>query len=179
MNRFAPLWPALCVLILSGCQDAEIPTLDRKLDEIRATPAGQVVPLPQAPRYQAVTYDRAGVRSPFVPERPEPEKNNTEGIDLAPNLDRARDPLEQYPLDGLRLVGTLSTDGRNSALVRDPQGKVHRVYVGGHMGTDFGRIVSITDSSVQLVEIVSNGQGGWIERTRNISLKQATEQGQG
>lgn len=179
MNRFAPLWLALCVLALTGCQDAEIPLLDRKLDEIHATPTGQIVPLPQTPRYQAVTYDRAGARSPFLPERPELESKSIEGIDLAPNLDRARDPLEQYSLDGLRLVGTLSTDGRNSALVRDPQGKVHRVYVGEHMGTDFGRIVGITDSSVQLVEIVSNGQGGWDERARNISLRQATEQGQG
>ena len=179
MNRFVPVWPAFCVLALTGCQNAEISALDRQLDEIRATPSRQVALLPQAPRYQAVTYDRAGVRSPFVPERPEPEKNDIEGTDLAPNLDRARDPLEQYPLDGLRLVGTLSTDGRNSALVRDPQGKVHRVYVGEHMGSDFGRIVSITDSAVQLVETVSNDQGGWIERTRHISLKQATDQGQG
>ncbi|SDL40510.1 type IV pilus assembly protein PilP [Modicisalibacter muralis] len=179
MRRFAFPWLALGVLALAGCQDAEIPALDRRLDEIRAKPAGRVEPLPQAPRYQAVTYDQAGLRSPFVPERPEPEENAIEGLDLAPNLDRPRDPLEQYPLDGLRLVGTLRTDGRNSALVRDPQGKVHRVYVGEHMGTDFGRIVSITDSSVQLVEVVSNGQGGWVERTRNISLKQATEQGQG
>ncbi|HET8790186.1 MAG TPA: pilus assembly protein PilP [Modicisalibacter sp.] len=179
MKRHAPLWPVLCTLALAGCQDADIAALDSKLDEIRAAPAGQVAPLPQTPHYQAVTYDQAGLRSPFLPERPEPEKSGIEGIDLTPDLDRARDPLEQYPIDGLKLVGTLHVDGRNSALVRDPQGEVHRVYVGEHMGSDFGRIVGITDSSVQLVEIVSNGQGGWVERTRTISLKQATEQGQG
>ena len=179
MKRFALPGIALCVVLLSGCQDAEIAALDRRLDEIRAAPTGQVAPLPASPQYLAVTYDQANLRSPFMPERPEPEEKSLEGIDLAPNLDRPRDPLEQYPLEGLLLVGTLSIDGINSALVRDPQGEVHRVHVGEHMGTDFGRIVSITDSALQLVEIVSNGQGGWIERTRNLSLKQATEQGQG
>jgi len=179
MNRFALLWPVLCALILGGCRDAEIAALDQRLDKIRAAPTGQIAPLPQTPQYHAVTYDQAGARSPFVPERPAPEQEKAAGSDLAPDLDRPRDPLEQYPLDALTLVGTLSVDGRISALVRDPQGEVHRLFVGEHMGTDFGRIVDITGTTVELVEIVSNGQGGWIERRRIISLNQAAAQGQG
>ena len=49
---------------------------------------------------------------------------------------------------------------------------MHRVYVGNHMGSDFGRIVSITSASVQLIEVVPTGRGGWIERTTRLELSE-------
>lgn len=170
MHRNAVLAPFLLLWLLTGCSDAELSTLDARLAELRERPSGQVDALPQTPQYQAVSYDQADRRSPFRPERAESDPQQDDSDDLAPDLDRPRDPLEAYPLAALQLVGTLSIDGRRSALLRDPGGQVHRVYVGAHMGTDFGRIVSITDASVQLVEIVPNGQGGWMERSRTISL---------
>lgn len=165
-----PLW-----LVLAGCSEVGLPALERELAELRVRPTGEIASLPRTPQYRAVTYDQGDGRSPFLPERPETERAGGGG-NLAPDLSRPRDPLEAYALDSLRLVGTLSVDGRRSALVRDPQGQVHRLHAGEHMGTDFGRIVGITDSSVQLVEIVSNGQGGWTERSRNISLDHAADE---
>ncbi|MEC9483092.1 MAG: pilus assembly protein PilP [Halomonas sp.] len=157
-------------LMLAGCSDAELASLEQRLGELRSRPSGKVAPLPETPQYHAVTYDQAGRRSPFMPELPEPEKAASAGQDLAPDLSRPRDPLEAYPLDELTLVGTLHIDGHRSALVRDPRGQVHRLFAGDYLGTDFGRIVAVTDASVQLVEIVSNGQSGWIERSRALSL---------
>lgn len=175
MSRSAVFWLPALLWLMSGCSDAELAALDAQLAELRARPAGKIDALPQAPQYQAVSYDQADGRSPFMPERPASEQSRDDS-DLAPDLSRPRDSLEAYPLDALRLVGTLSIDGRRSALVRAPDGQVHRLHVGMHMGTDFGRIVSITNASVQLVEIVPNGQGGWTERSQNISLNHDTDQ---
>ncbi|GHA98695.1 pilus assembly protein PilP [Modicisalibacter luteus] len=157
------------VIGLTACSDAELDSLDQRLIAMRDSPTGKVAPLPEAPVYRAVTYDQAGLRSPFLPERPEPEETPA-GENLAPDLTRPRDPLEAYPLDELTLVGTLQIDGRRSALVRDPEGQVHRAYLGDYLGTDFGRIVAITEASLQLVEVVTNGQRGWIERSRTLYL---------
>jgi type IV pilus assembly protein PilP len=47
---------------------------------------------------------------------------------------------------------------------------VHRVTVGNHMGQNYGRIVAITDSEIQLVEIIPDGLGGYLERPAAIGL---------
>lgn len=175
MRRDAAFWLCMVLLMTAGCSDAELTALDARLAELRAQPAGKVAPLPQAPQYQTVSYDQADGRSPFMPERSVADQQRNIS-DLAPDLSRPRDPLEAYSLDSLKLVGILSVDERRSALVRDPEGRVHRLHVGAYMGTDYGRIVSITNASVQLVEVVPNGQGGWTERSQNISLNRDVDQ---
>ncbi len=68
------------------------------------------------------------------------------------------------------MVVTLSQDQALYALVRDPAGGVHKVQVGDYLGTDHGRITSIDEIEVQLMEIVSDGTGGWVERARTVTL---------
>lgn len=169
MNSFVGALTASGALWLAACSDAELTSLDQRLDALRDSPTGKVAPLPEPPEYHAVTYDQAGLRSPFLPERPEQE-SAAQGADLAPDFTRPREPLEAYSLDTLVLVGTLFIDGTYSALVRDPEGEVHRVHVGDHLGTDFGRIVAIGAMALQLVEIVTNGQRGWVERSQTLYL---------
>ncbi len=172
-------WPCyfalLAVTLLAGCSDARLDALDQRLADLRAKPSGELPALPETPDYQPVTYDQAGARSPFQPEQPATNDPADNGNDLKPDLSRPREALERFTLDALTLIGTLAVDGRNSALVRDPEGKVHRVYAGMRMGSDFGRISTITDRDIHLVEIVSNGQGGWVERRRTLSLDNKAE----
>ncbi|PXX98226.1 pilus assembly protein PilP [Halomonas sp. LBP4] len=161
----------LLVMLLAGCADPELGDLDRELAAIRNDP-GQVprVELPEIPEYEAVPYDEAGRRSPFIAQLPEAEQPPRGSEGLAPDMTRAREPLEAYGLGELDLVGTLQVGGQPSALVRAPDGQVHRLRVGDYLGSDFGRIVSITGASVQLVEVVPTGRGGWIERSTRLSL---------
>ena len=73
-------------------------------------------------------------------------------------------------LDTLRMVGTLSDRRANFGLVQTADGLVHRVTVGNHMGQNFGRVVAVSDSQIQLVEIISDGVGGYLERPAAIAL---------
>ena len=48
---------------------------------------------------------------------------------------------------------------------------MHRVNAGNYLGRHHGKIVNMTDTSVAIVEIVSDGTAeGWVERPRTIKL---------
>lgn len=170
-DRLSAVLAAALLMGLAGCSDPQLGMLDRELAEIRSNPgATPRVTLPDIPDYEALPYDEADRRSPFVARLPETEQPPRGSEGLAPDLTRSREPLEAFSLGQLDLVGTLTSGGQPSALVRSPSGTVHRLRVGNHMGSDFGRIISITSSSVQLIEVVPTGRGGWIERTTQLTL---------
>ncbi|MFG6159109.1 pilus assembly protein PilP [Halomonas sp. 1390] len=166
--RYALL--ALGMVLLSGCVDPDLRQLEQQLVEVRANP-GEVpqLDLPDIPPIERVSYAGNEARSPFTPRRMQDQREVPRAGDLAPPPDRPREPLEAYDLAELDLVGTLMVGGKPSALVRGPDGKVHRVTIGDHMGLDHGRIVSITEVSLVLVETVLESNA-WQERSRQIAL---------
>ena len=96
--------------------------------------------------------------------------------DVEPNLDRPREVLENFDLKELSMVGTLQgPTGNLFALIRDNSGGIHRVRAGNYMGQNYGRIVGVSETRIELIEIVPNGSGGWVERPRSLSLDE--EQG--
>ncbi|KAA0012089.1 pilus assembly protein PilP [Billgrantia pellis] len=159
-------------LLLSGCVDPELGELDRRLSDIRNDP-GTPAPLemPEVPQHEAMPYRESDRRSPFRPELPEPEEGPTGSSNLAPDPERPREPLEAFELASLDLVGVLTMSGESHALVKAPGGEVYRLRTGNYLGRNHGRIVSIADASIQLVELVSTGGGGWVERTAQMTLE--------
>ncbi|QJQ95075.1 MULTISPECIES: pilus assembly protein PilP [Halomonadaceae] len=162
----------LVILGMAGCADPDIAGLDRELDALRRNPGELVVPaLPEVPSYQSLSYDQGDQRSPFISRLP---ADNPAAVSdgLAPDLQRPREPLEEYSLEALTLVGILTVANQPSALIKAPGGQVHRLRIGNHLGADNGRIVAITHHSVQLVELVNDARGGWMERTQQLALTQ-------
>jgi len=109
-------------------------------------------------------------RSPFQPDAPQRRLSNDPNAVEGPDRNRPREFLEQFPLDTLRMVGTLADRRASFGLVQTNDGLVHRITVGNHMGQNYGRVVSISDSEIQLVEIISDGLGGYLERPAAIGL---------
>ena len=68
------------------------------------------------------------------------------------------------------MVGTLEVRGAAYGLVQTADGLIHRVARGNHLGQNYGRITAITDSEIQLVEIISDGLGGYLERPAAVAL---------
>jgi len=144
--------------------------LQAYIDEVKARPGGRIDALPQvrpAPTFAYVAGDR---RSPFMPDTPQRRVSDNPNAIEGPDPNRPREFLEQFPLDTLKMVGTLADRRASFGLVQTADGLVHRVTVGNHMGQNYGRIVGITDSEVQLVEIISDGIGGFLERPAKIAL---------
>jgi type IV pilus assembly protein PilP len=87
-----------------------------------------------------------------------------------PDPDRSREFLEQFPLDTLRMVGTLALGDTSYGLIQTSDGLIHRVLPGNYLGQNDGRIVTVDESEIQLVEIISDGIGGYLEREAAVGL---------
>ena len=154
---------------LAGCGN-DMAQLDAAINEVLARPGGRIEPLPEIKPYETFTYvaDREGLRSPFVPDTPQASAGS--GSTIRPNADRSREYLEQFPLDSLRMVGTLELGEVNYGLVQTSDGLIHRVVPGNYVGQNDGRIDTISESEIKLVEIISDGIGGYVERQAAIGL---------
>jgi type IV pilus assembly protein PilP len=139
------------------------------IERVKAEPGGPIDPLPQPKLAPSFVYEPGERRSPFTADRPTNVAIDDPNAVGAPDQNRAREFLEGMPLDSLTMVGTLSNASGDYGLVRDVEGRVHSVTVGNHMGFDYGRIVAINETAIELVEIIPDGLGGWRERPANLS----------
>jgi len=177
MRASVRLLASTCVLLalllaLSACSsNNEFGDLQRFMDEVESRPKGQIEPLPEFLPYQAFAYGAGDMRSPFEPpQKIQPVDRRTAQPNVKPDFDRVKQYLEQFNVGQLRMVGTLSRDATLYALVQDSNGGVHRVQNGDYMGTDHGRVRAVDEGHVELIEIVSDGTGGWVQRARTMTL---------
>jgi type IV pilus assembly protein PilP len=154
-------------LVMTACSGGN-DDLRAYIDQVKARPGGRIEALPQVQPAPTFAYEAGTRRSPFVPETP--QRRRGPGAVDGPDPNRPREFLEQFPLDTLKMVGTLADRRASFGLVQTADGLVHRVAVGNHMGQNYGRIVSISDSQIQLVEIIPDGLGGFLERPAAIAL---------
>ena len=173
---------AVISMLASGCMVwvEDKSDLERFVNKTRAKPAGKIEPLPEYKPYQSFVYEGASLREPYVPLQPmqavgqlaDTKRENKN--DLKPDTVRPKAYLEEFSLDDLVMVGTITRRGKDKlwALIKDGERAVHRVSVGDHMGLDYGEVIAIDERKVELVEIVSNGRGGWMKRPRVVALEE-------
>ncbi|MEZ5508431.1 MAG: pilus assembly protein PilP [Gammaproteobacteria bacterium] len=162
-------------LALTGCGgDAQFDDLRAQMNDIKNKPKGRIEPPPEFKVYKAFSYGAAMLRSPFEPPVDvELASLPQQRANVKPDLNRPKEVLEQYGIDSLAMVGTLERPGGSLfALIRDPDQGLHRVKPGNYMGRNFGRITAVTPSKVDVIEIVSDGQDGWVERPRTLVLRE-------
>jgi type IV pilus assembly protein PilP len=154
-----------------GACGGDMDDLDQYINSVKAKPGGRIDPLPEITPYEVFTYvaDAEGLRSPFVPDSPQAAAGIAAG-GTRPDPERSREFLEQFPLDTLRMVGTLKLGETQFGLVQTSDGLIHRVIPGNYMGQNDGRIVVVSESEIELVEIISDGIGGYLEREAAVGL---------
>ena len=160
---------AVVAMGVAAC-GGDMDDLDSYINEVKARPGGRIEPLPEITPYEVFAYvaDVEGLRSPFVPDTP--QAAGPTGAGRRPDPDRPAEFLEGFPLDTLRMVGTLDINETVYGLVQTSDGLIHRVIPGNYMGQNDGRITDISESEISLVEIISDGIGGYIERDAAIGL---------
>lgn len=171
---------ALWVMLLAGCGGdggQDMADLEAFMEAARSEGAGEVEPLPPFQEAPPFAYSAGDRRSPFeAPATVRKLAQRQDAGSAAPDLHRARQHLEQFPIASLAMVGTLSWGAARHGLVRDGEGQVHRVRPGDYLGTDHGRIRRIEAKALELIEIVPDGQG-WTRRARILALRSsATEE---
>ncbi len=162
----------LSSLTLVGCSSSdEFTDLDDFMNEKRARPGGVIAPIQPFKAYKVFSYSATTLRSPF--DRPIEIREITQLQSVSavqPDKERAKEFLEQFTFDSLSMVGSLSRSNTDWTLIQDPEGGVHRVKLGNFLGRNHGKIVEMTGIYVAVIEIVSDGNEGWVERPRSIRL---------
>jgi type IV pilus assembly protein PilP len=161
---------SLLIVMIAGCS-ADNSDLDSYFAEVNARKSTDIDIIPQMRPYERFSYLAAARRSPF--DNPETElARRPTSNGLAPDLKRTRQPLEEFPLDALRMLGLLGYGEKRWALVRTADGVIHRVSVGHYLGRNSGRVIAISEREIRLKEIVPDGMGGWMPRDAVIALSE-------
>lgn len=138
------------------------------VNQVKARKGAPLPALPVVKTFETYIYQDQDKRDPFEPAPPQAGSQNAAGPH--PDQNRPREPLEAFPLDSLKMVGTIGAKGGIEALVKDPQGVIHQVRVGEYMGQNYGHVTHVTDGEIDLTELVPNGSGGWMERDASVAL---------
>ncbi len=165
--------PAILVpLLLTACSGDNLDDLRTYAQEVKARKHGSIEPLPEIKPHETFLYQASDLRDPFEPAPfAVAATAATAGANgLRPDMNRRREPLEEFPLDTLRMVGTLDRKQERWGLVQAKDGTVHRVKTGNYIGQNYGKIVTISEQEIDLVEIVPDGLGGWTERKASLAL---------
>ena len=167
------LGAGMLVLALGACgrgvtsPRGEAPNLEKGVADVRARPAPPLDPLPVMQQFETFEYAAQDLRDPFSDAWANPDG----GSGLRPDPNRRKEPLEQYPLDSLDMVGTIGKGPGLVALVMGPDKVTYRVRPGNYLGQSDGRVTSVREDGLELVELVPDGAGGWLERPASIALE--------
>ncbi|MDZ5432364.1 pilus assembly protein PilP [Pseudomonas fluorescens] len=165
----------VALVVLAGCGGSDdVSDLDAYMNDRRLQAPGKIEPTPTFLSYPSFTYNAANLRSPFSRQvRIDLAGQGQGSRNVKPDPDRVRQYLEGFNIEQFEMVGTISNATGSFALLRGAGG-VHRLKVGDYLGRNDGRIVAISASQVDVVEIVPDGEGAWLERPRTIPLKEHT-----
>jgi type IV pilus assembly protein PilP len=156
---------------LTGCASPQLDDLQRFVEEKKSESPGRIEPIPEIKQIETFLYEERGRRDPFMPmEQQASQDINLVENGIKPDRDRAREELESFALDTLRMVGILEQSGVIWGLVKTKEGTIHRVKTGNYMGQNYGRIMDISEEKIELREIIQDGLGGYSERQASLSL---------
>ena len=157
---------------LAGCArgvtstPGDAPNLEKWVAEIKAKPAPPLDPLPVMQQFETFEYAAQGLRDPFS----RAFADDGSGSGPRPDSARRKQILEGFPLDSLDMVGTLGKGAGLVALVMAPDKVTYRVRPGDYMGQSDGRVTAVFEDHIELVELVPDGAGGWLERPATLAL---------
>lgn len=176
-GRNTTLWltalSLLGMLLLHGCSSDNLADLRAYADQVKKRPGGRIPPLPEVKPFPSHTYAMMEYRDPFeAPKTVEEEAGPAPGSGIQPPKDHVPEALEAFPLDSLRMVGTLEQEDQLWAIVRAKDGTIYRVREGNYMGQNYGRITHISDQQMDVREIVPDAHDGYIERDQTIALSE-------
>jgi type IV pilus assembly protein PilP len=169
----------LAALALGACDGGEQQELRAELKDLTKDLRGKVQPLPVVKPYEPVPYTAYDLPDPFGPAKILVAAKGAGGAGtggLKPDLNRPKEPLEAYPLESLRMVGTLEQGKQTFGLVKADTG-LYRVRTGNYMGQNFGLITKISESEITLRELIQDAGGDWAERESTLLLQEADAKG--
>jgi type IV pilus assembly protein PilP len=177
MRVFAGLLVLGNCFILSACGPSGEEELRSWMVEQRANTKPNVQPLTEPKKFIPEPYTQEGAVEPFNQMkltqalRRDSNQVASNAALIAPEMNRRKEPLEAFPLDAIVMVGSLNKSGTPTALIK-VDNLIYQVRVGNYIGQSYGKIIGITENSIQLREIAQDATGDWVERPASLDLQE-------
>ena len=172
MKKFAPL---ICALLLTACGESDVDQVRTWMKEVESQTKPTVKPLPEPKTYVPFVYAAGDVLDPFNSSKllTELAKGRAGGAQ-APDQNRRKEFLESFPLDAMKMVGTLEKNNTVNGLVQIDR-TVYQVKKGQYVGQNYGLITGVTEDAITVREIVQDAAGDWVERMSKLELQESKE----
>ena len=167
-NMARVLMMAAALALLAGCTGG-MSDLQQWVAQEKAKKGPPVPPLPVLKTFETFVYQDQDKRDPFGPSLEEQREAQVGANGPLPDK-HPREQLENYPLDSLKMVGTIGIGAAIEGLIKDPDGVIHRVHINNYMGQNNGKITTVAEDHIDLVELIPNGSGGWMKRQASVAL---------
>jgi type IV pilus assembly protein PilP len=177
MSRRLYTMMALPLALLAGCGDSDVQEVRTWMKQVDSQAKVAVPPLAEPKTFIPFAYVQNDALDPFNPNKLLAELARSAakgGSGIKPDLDRRKELLESYPLDTVKMVGTIEKKGVIHAVLQIDR-SVHQVVVGQHVGQNYGLITGINESAVSIKEIVQDATGDWVERMSKLELQESKE----
>ncbi|WP_119964450.1 pilus assembly protein PilP [Simplicispira lacusdiani] len=168
---------AVFTATLMGCGAPGEDELRQWMASERAQAKPNITPIAEPKQFNPQPYGADSGMEPFNPLkltqalRRESAQMASNAALIAPEMARRKEPLEAYPLDAMAMVGSLNKTGKPTALLKVDK-LLYQVQIGNYLGPNYGRITAITETAIQLREIVQDATGDWIERATSLELQE-------
>jgi type IV pilus assembly protein PilP len=174
MNLARWLFIGLICSLLAACGSDDLDEVRTFVRDAHSDKKPKVEPLPEIKTQEVFAYGAGNLPDPFASFnlRPSMAKSGPGGSGggAGPDPNRRKEPLEDFPLDSLKMVGTLARGKQAWAIIQAPDGSVHRAKTGDHLGQNSGLVTKVTEEKVDLIELVQSPLGDWVEREASLTL---------
>ena len=169
----------LFLFFLTGCF-SDTADIRIYMDEVKANTNSYIKPMAEVPEFNHVVYSAKNENSPFILPKPEVIQERVQQAIgcLSPEIKRKKEPLEKYPLDTLVMRGTLGDLGVFWALIEVPDKAIYKVKAGNYLGIYNGKVTAVSNESVNVLELIPDGSGCWIERESVVTIIDSSAKGQ-
>lgn len=172
------LMPALlCATLLAGCSDSDVAEVNSWMDEVKKTTKVNVTPISEPKTFVPFAYGVRDEVPPFDQNKLLAELARaaaSSNSQFRPDLDRRKEFLESFPIDSMKMIGTINKAGVSYGLIQIDR-NVYQVRVGARLGQNFGQVTGIADAAISLKETVQDAGGDWVERLSKLELQEGKE----
>lgn len=177
MKRVSLLMMApLMAITLAGCGDSDVQEVKDWMKRTDSQAKVAVKPIAEPKTFIPFAYSASAEVDPFNQNKllAELARQANAGGGVRPDTARRKEFLEGFPLDAMKMVGTMEKSKTVFALLQIDK-SVYQVRPGQHLGQNYGVITAVTDDAITVKEVVQDATGDWIERMSKLELQESKE----